>query len=58
MFIVYNTQFKKQMGAGADYKFYVPRKNVIFLSSVRWQQGAAHAQIAKGSEKKPYMDFE
>jgi hypothetical protein len=39
-------------------KFYLPRKNVIFLSSVRWQQGAAHAQIAKGTEKKPYMDFE
>jgi hypothetical protein len=31
-------------------KVYVPRKNIIFVSSVRWQQGAAHAQIAKEPE--------
>jgi hypothetical protein len=35
--------------AKAD-KFYILRKNIIFMSSVRWQQGAAHAQTVKGLE--------
>jgi hypothetical protein len=38
--------------------FYVPRKKLLLVSSMRWQQGVAHAQIAKGGGEEPYMDFE